>query len=129
MTKLSDTQRMILSQASQRDEGLAVPPEHLPAAARQTVARSLLNQRLVSDEDAGAHAARNAWQIDGQPRLLRITATGLAAIGLKASPYPQPADEKMLPDETRVCAYDAGHDPLWSRWSCPCRAGAAAWLD
>ena len=31
--KLSDTQRIILSQASQRDDRLAIPPERLPAAA------------------------------------------------------------------------------------------------
>ena len=31
MTKLSDTQRIILSQASQRDDRLVVPPKRLPA--------------------------------------------------------------------------------------------------
>ena len=80
--KLSDTQRVILSQASQHDDGLAVPPERLPAAARQTVAKALIKQGLVSDEHASAYAARDAWQIGGRSRLLRITEAGLRAIGV-----------------------------------------------
>ena len=58
--KLSDTQRIILSQASQRDDRLAVPPAHLPAGARQKVAAALIRQGLVSDEHASAYAARDA---------------------------------------------------------------------
>lgn len=80
--KISETQRIILSQASQRDDRLAVPPEHLPAAARQTVAKALIKQGLVSDEHASAYAARDAWQIDGRSRLLRVTDAGLRAIGV-----------------------------------------------
>lgn len=83
MTKLSDSQRVILSQASQRDDRLAIPPERLPAAARQTVAKSLIKQGLVSDEHASATSAQDAWQIDGQARLLRITDAGLRAIGVE----------------------------------------------
>ena len=86
MTKLSDTQRIILTQASQRDDRLAVPPERLPAAARQTVAKALMKQGLVRDEHAGAYAAREAWQIEGRTRLLRITEDGLRAIGIEPEP-------------------------------------------
>jgi len=86
MTKLSDTQRIILSQASQRDDRLVVPPERLPAAARQTVAKALIKQGLVRDEHATAFAAREAWQIEGRTRLLRITEDGLRAIGIEPEP-------------------------------------------
>ncbi|MEO3471976.1 hypothetical protein AAFN86_08935 [Roseomonas sp. CAU 1739] len=82
MAKRSDTQHIILSHASQRDDRLAVPPEWLPAGARQTLAKSLIRQGLVSDEPTSAHNAREAWQIDGQRILLRITDTGLRANGL-----------------------------------------------
>ncbi len=96
--KLSDTQRIILSQASQRDDRLAVPPERLPAAARQTAAKSLLKQGLVSDEHASAYAALDAWQIDGRTRLLRITDTGMRAIGIE----PTDAEpEDTLPRDER----------------------------
>ncbi|GGJ35516.1 hypothetical protein GCM10011320_49080 [Neoroseomonas lacus] len=85
MTRLPDTQRIILSQASQRDDQLAIPPERLPAAARQTVAKSLIKQALVSDEHASAHSARDLWQTDGRTWLLRITEAGLRAIGVEPS--------------------------------------------
>lgn len=101
--KLSDTQRIILSQASQRDDRLAVPPDRLPAAARQTVAKSLLKQGLVSDEHASAYAARDAWQIDGRTRLLRITDEGLRAIGV------EPAEAE--PEDTRPRDERNGVDP------------------
>ena len=101
--KLSDTQRIILSQASQHDDRLAVPPERLPAAARQTVAKSLIKQGLVSDEHASAYAARDAWQIDGRTRLLRITDAGLRAIGV--------APDGDEPDDTRPRDERNGVDP------------------
>ncbi|WP_232478388.1 DUF3489 domain-containing protein [Roseomonas rosulenta] len=97
--KLSDTQRIILSQASQRDDRLAVPPERLPSAARQTVAKSLIKQGLVSDEHASAYAARDAWQIDGRTRLLRITEAGLRAIGVEPEGEPEEVEDALLRDE------------------------------
>ncbi len=103
--KLSDTQRIILSQASQRDDRLAIPPERLPAAARQTVAKSLIKQGLVSDEHASAYAARDAWQIDGRTRLLRITDAGLRAIGVA------PEVEVEEPEDTRPRDERNGVDP------------------
>ncbi|WP_232478428.1 DUF3489 domain-containing protein [Roseomonas rosulenta] len=103
--KLSDTQRIILSQASQRDDRLAIPPERLPAAARQTVAKSLLKQGLVSDEHASAYAARDAWQIDGRTRLLRITDAGLRAIGVA------PEGETEEVEDTRPRDERNGVDP------------------
>jgi hypothetical protein len=103
--KLSDTQRIILSQASQRDDRLAIPPERLPAAARQTVAKALLKQGLVSDEHASATHPRDAWQIDGRTRLLRITEAGLRAIGVT------PEGEDAEPEDTRPRDERNGVDP------------------
>ncbi len=97
--KLSDTQRIILSQASQRDDRLAVPPERLPAAARQTVAKSLIKQGLVSDEHASATNTRDAWQIDGRTRLLRITEAGLRAIGVAPAGEPEEVEDTRPRDE------------------------------
>jgi hypothetical protein len=103
--KLSDTQRIILSQASQRDDRLAVPPDRLPAGARQKVAAALIKQRLVSDEHASAYNARDAWQIDGRTRLLRITDAGLRAIGIA------PAGETTEAEDTRPHDERNGVDP------------------
>ena len=100
--KLSDTQRVILSQASQREDRLAVPPERLPAAARQTVAKALIKQGLVSDEHASTYAARDAWQINGRTRVLRITEAGLRAIGVE----PEAADVAPAPAQDAPVVQD-----------------------
>ncbi|MBR0670726.1 DUF3489 domain-containing protein [Neoroseomonas soli] len=97
--KLSDTQRIILSQASQRDDRLAIPPERLPAAARQTVAKALIKQGFVSDEHASAYNARDAWQIDGRTRLLRITEAGLRAIGVTPEGVAEEVEDTRPRDE------------------------------
>lgn len=113
--KLSDTQRVILSQASQRDDRIAVPCAHLPAGARQKVAAALIRQGLVSDEHASAYAARDAWQIDGRTRLLRITDAGLRAIGVDADEGDAMVGEPdcsgiegSVPDSTGTGAEDDG---------------------
>lgn len=80
---LTDTQRAILVEASRRADRLAAPPERLPAAALEAVARALLRQGLVRDERASAYDARDLWRIDGRGRLLRLTNEGLRAIGIE----------------------------------------------
>jgi DNA-binding MarR family transcriptional regulator len=92
---LTDTQRAILIEASQRPDRLAPPPDRLPAGARQAVAKALLKQGLVRDEHAAAYHARDVWQIDGRTRLLRLTEQGLRAIGL------DPEDSTAADDATR----------------------------
>jgi hypothetical protein len=49
MTKLSDTQSIILSQASRHEALLAAAPANLPAAARQAVFRSMLKNLLLEE--------------------------------------------------------------------------------
>ena len=100
--KLTDTQRIVLSQASQRDDRLAIPPERLPAAARQTVAKSLLKYGLVSDEHASVYNARDAWQIDGRTRLLRISEAGLRAIGIVPEGEEEPEDTRPRDERNGV---------------------------
>lgn len=100
--KLTDTQRIVLSQAGQRDDRLAVPPERLPAAARQTVAKSLLKYGLVSDEHDSVYNARDAWQIDGRTRLLRISEAGLRAIGIAPEGEEEPEDTRPRDERNGV---------------------------
>ena len=80
--KLTDTQRVILSQASQHPDGLAYPPQRLPAAARQTVAKALLKNDLVIGVHRPAYDAVAKWTVDGDETLLKITDQGLRAIGV-----------------------------------------------
>jgi hypothetical protein len=85
MTKLSDTQRVILSRAAQHDALLATPPAKLPAAARQAVLRSMISKGLLQKVPAPREAITLGWRQDedGARIALRITAAGLAAIGVE----------------------------------------------
>jgi hypothetical protein len=82
MTKLSDTQRAILTAAAAHPEHLAYPPERLPAGARQKVAQALLKQDLVIGVHRPAYDAIAKWTVDGDEMLLKITDDGLRAIGI-----------------------------------------------
>lgn len=82
MKPLTDTQRAILTAASQHPEHLAYPPERLPAAARQTVAKALLKSDLVIAVHRPVYDANALWTVDGDSVLLKITDEGLRAIGM-----------------------------------------------
>jgi hypothetical protein len=96
MTKLSDTQLVILSAAAQREDCNVLPlPGSLRGAAAIKVVGALLKRGLiaetVTDGRTKADAALNRiWRndADGCAILLHITNAGLAAIGLE----PQDAD-------------------------------------
>jgi hypothetical protein len=83
--KLTDTQLLLLSAASRRDDSaLQLPPNLAGAAAQKAVAR-LLNEGLV--EEIVACGTLPVWcRDDDGPRALRITAKGLAAIGVEDGP-------------------------------------------
>ena len=85
MTKLSDTQAIILSQASQHEALLAVAPKTLPAAARQAVFRSMLKNGLLEELAAPVEYRGLGWRQDedGAWVTLRVTDEGLRAIGVE----------------------------------------------
>jgi hypothetical protein len=84
MTKLSDTQRVILSAAAQHEMGLARAPKTLPAAARNAVFRSLIKNNLLTEINAPREHIGLAWRQDedGTWIVARITDDGLRAIGI-----------------------------------------------
>jgi hypothetical protein len=98
MTKLSDTQCIILSQASRHDALLAVVPSNLPAAARQAVIRSMLKHLLLEEVPAPAEHHDLGWRqdSDGVWMALRITADGLRAMGVEPG---EPSDIGTQPRE------------------------------
>jgi DNA-binding MarR family transcriptional regulator len=97
MTKLSDTQVIILSAAAQRSDGNLLPlPGSLRGGAATKVVGALLTRGLireqVTDSPRKADAALNTvWrnEDDGRGVLLFITPAGLEAIGVEpvAVPY------------------------------------------
>ena len=64
MTKLSDTQRVFLSAAAQREMGLARAPNTLPAAARNAVFRSLIKNNLLTEINAPPDFIGLGWRQD-----------------------------------------------------------------
>jgi len=96
MTKLSDTQLVILSAAAQREDRNVLPlPGSLRGGAAAKVVGALLKRGLIAetttDNRTRADAALNRiWRndADGSAILLHITDTGLAAIGIE----PEAAD-------------------------------------
>ncbi|RDC69785.1 DUF3489 domain-containing protein [Rhodovulum sp. 12E13] len=91
MTKLSDTQLVILSAAAQREDRNILPlPGSLRGGAAAKVVGALLSRGLIAetitDSQTKADAALNRiWRNDedGQALLLHITDAGLAAIGIE----------------------------------------------
>ena len=84
MTKLSDSQRVILSAAAQHEMGLARSPKTLPAAARNAVFRSLIKNNLLTEINAPREHVGLGWRQDedGTWIVARITDEGLRAIGI-----------------------------------------------
>ena len=102
MTKLSDTQAIILSAAAQRSGGNLLPlPGSLRGGAAVKVVGALLSRGLareeVIDRTIPADTALNTvWrnEDDGRAVLLKITPEGLAAIGVETAGE---ADEPATP--------------------------------
>lgn len=91
MTKLSETQAIILSAAAQRDDRNVLPlPGSLRGGVAAKVVGALLKRELIAetttDSQTKADAALNRiWrnEEDGRAILLHITDAGLAAIGVE----------------------------------------------
>jgi len=85
MTKLTDTQLIVLSSAAQQD-GKALPlPESLKAgkAAAASVLKALLKRKLLEEIEAGPDDVLWRAGKDGQRYALVLTPAGWAAIGVE----------------------------------------------
>ncbi len=81
--KLTDTQLLILSAASQREDRCLVAPKNLKGGAAQKVAARLLTFGLVREIKSRTEMA--VWRRDeetGQAYSLKLTAAGLKAIAV-----------------------------------------------
>jgi hypothetical protein len=99
MTKLSDTQAVILSVASQRDDGAVLPlPEALKikGGAVDKVLGSLKAKGLIDHQGASR---------GDDPPPLRITRAGLQAIGVETE---DDASEGAMPADTGATSAEAG---------------------
>ena len=83
MSKLTDTQRIILSAASQRDDGGVELPANVKGGAARKVVDKLIRGGLL--EEIRAVGSFPVWRRDDEsgPMALRITKTGLKAIDVE----------------------------------------------
>ena len=100
--KLSDTQLMILSSASQRTDHAAVLPANLKGSAANKVVNKLLNEKLL--QELRAKADMPVWRRgdDNRPYSLRITKAGLKAIEVEDVAEASDSIAAADPDEVAV---------------------------
>lgn len=90
--QLSDTQRVILSRASQHPQMLLTPPPSLPPAPRAAIAKRFLAAGLAGTIEPQRPVVQSeAWSVDGDKVFLQITHGGLAAIGVDLEAERPPA--------------------------------------
>jgi len=122
MTKLSDTQAIILSAAAQRDDRNVLPlPGSLRGGAAAKVVGALLKRGLIAEmateSQTKADAAINRiWRNneDGNAILLHITDAGLAAIGVEpesGDSAPKGADAAPSAEGSQDAPAEAGPAP------------------
>jgi hypothetical protein len=98
--KLTDTQRVLLSTASQREDRGIELAANLKGGAAQKLVRNLLAEGLI--EEVGAAGSLAVWRRGkgNRPRALCITERGLAAIRVGNSgvqrPIPRPTSFRSL---------------------------------
>jgi hypothetical protein len=85
MPKLTDTQLIILSSASRREDGLVVMPKKLQGGAATKAVKPLLDRKLLMETRAKSDMPVWRRGEDG-PHALHITKAGLAAIGVESEP-------------------------------------------
>ncbi len=103
MAQLSDTQLIILSNAAQHPNRIALPlPAHLKGGAIKIVVGSLLKKGLLEEVDAERHEP--IWRETGDRHgvTLVITEAGFTALGIEPPSAPQEttdADEPLAAEQ------------------------------
>jgi hypothetical protein len=102
--KLSDTQLLILSSASQRTDHAALLPANLKGSAAKKVVDRLLNEKLL--QELRAKDDMPVWRRgdDDRPYSLRITKAGLRAIEVEE--VAEAPDNNTAADPNEVAAPD-----------------------
>lgn len=119
MTKLSETQAVILNAAAQRDDRIALPlPANLKGAAATRVVDTMITKGLLEEVEARRiafqpHLSDPVWRETGDCHgtTLIITDAGLAAIGIEPDELPEPdAPRSATGGDTGASADGADHD-------------------
>ena len=116
MTKLTDTQRIILSTASQRTDRLALPlPKSIKGGAALKVINPLIQKGLIEEVAANRKLGDPVWRDTGEGRsvTLIITDAGLDAMGVEPGTPRSAAQAATHGDDTKAAAAvpDITHGP------------------
>ncbi len=107
MTRLTDTQRIILSAASQRTDRLALPlPKSIKGGAALKVINPLIEKDLLEEVAANRKLGDPVWRDtgDGHAVTLIITDKGLEAIGVEPDRPQGAAHETTQAEEAHEAA-------------------------
>ena len=86
MTKLTETQSIILSAGAQRPDNIALPlPKGLAGAAAKMAVTKMIEHRWLQEVDANLRRGEPLWREtgDGHGTTLVVTEAGLLAIGIE----------------------------------------------
>jgi hypothetical protein len=97
MARLTDTQLIILSAASQRDDRGVELPTNLKGEAARKVVDKLIRAGLLEEVRAGGTLPVWRRDDDSGPRALRITKSGLEAIDVEDEPMATPKETSVRP--------------------------------
>ena len=114
MTKLSDTQAIILSSAAQRPEHIALPlPESLRGGAAAKVVGAMIAKGFLEEVDADMRKGEPVWRETGDGHGVTLVATdaGLAAIGIETEDANAPAGATDAPTEEPAQDASTESDP------------------
>ncbi|WP_424360208.1 DUF3489 domain-containing protein [Methylocystis parvus] len=105
MTKLTDSQLIVLSAAAARDDGLAVAPLKMNRAGAAKVGSRLLARKLM--REVKAKPGMPVWRQDGEgrPISLMITKVGRKAIGVEESDGTSGVDQPRKRTGARAAAH------------------------
>jgi hypothetical protein len=120
--KLTDTQLVLLSAASQRDDHALERPSNLAGGAAGKVVAKLLDEGLI--EEIQSRGSLPIWRRDEDgPHSLRISKKGLQAIQVEdeASGLAEPAKKPPAPSANRRKLAKAPASPRKSRKNEPAR--------
>lgn len=85
MTKLTETQTVILKAGARRPDNIAMPlPKGLNGAAARMAVGKMIERGLLEEVDASINKGETLWREtgDGHGTTLKVTSAGLAAIGI-----------------------------------------------